>query len=120
MLRLRGLHWEEDGSDSKKIMSNFPTYLIDVESITTFVEALRGKGWRVEINIDEHITSQGSCYTGYEAVLENGGRLVFWVNIYLSRNDVTLTIGNPSGRLGRVALQSAMQDLNVLGRRLGK
>jgi hypothetical protein len=99
-------------------MSNLPTYLIDVKSITKFVEALRGKGWHVEININEHITAQGSHYTGYEAVLENGGRLVFWVNIHPSSNDTTLTIGNPSGRLGRDALESAMRDLNILGQRL--
>lgn len=101
-------------------MSNFPTYHIDVESITKFVEVLRGRGLHVEINIDEHVTAQGSHYTGYEAVLKNGGRLVFWVNIYPSSTDTTLTIGNPSGRLGRAALESAMQDLSVLGRRLGQ
>jgi hypothetical protein len=106
--------------DSKKVMSNFPTYLIDVESITKFVEALREKGWHVKIIIDEHITAHGSHYTGYEAVLENGGRLVFWINIYPSSNDTTLTIGNPSGRLGRVALELAMRDLDILGQRLGQ
>jgi hypothetical protein len=99
-------------------MANFPTYLMDENSINKFVEVLRANGSHVAIYIDRHLTAQGSYYTGYETFLENGGKLVFWSNIYSADNHTTLTIGNPSGRLGRVALELAMQYLDVLGQRL--
>lgn len=101
-------------------MSNFPTYLIDVKSVDTFIEILRLKGVAVEKTEDMHVAAQGSHYKQYEAIFENGGRLVFWINIYPGKDEILLNIGNPSGRLGKAPLESAFQILNGLGRRLGQ
>lgn len=101
-------------------MSNFPTYAIDLKLVDTFIEVLRLKGVSVEKTEDMYVAAQGSHYKQFEALFENGARLVFWINIYPAKDEILLNIGNPSGRLGKAPLQSAFQILNGLGRRLGQ
>jgi hypothetical protein len=102
-----------------KLMSDFPTYILDLKLVNTFIEDLRLKGVSVEKTADMHVAAQGSHYKQYEAIFENGGKLVFWINIYPSKDEILLRIGNPSGRLGKDPLQSAFQILDGLGSRLG-
>lgn len=101
------------------IMSNFPTYLLNLQLIESFIQILLLKGVKVEKTEDMYVISQGSHYRQYEAIFENGGRLVFWINIYPGKDEILLNIGNPSGRSGKAPLESAFQILNGLGRRLG-
>ena len=102
-----------------KVMANFPTYILDLKLVDTFIEILRLQGVSVEKTEDMHVAAQGSHYKQYEAIFENGGKLVFWINIYPSKDEILLRIGNPSGRLGKIPLQSAFQILDGLGPRPG-